>query len=54
MSVELILPLDYLSRPYFDQWAQVYAALLINSGLATVAEVATGKAASPARLWARR
>ena len=43
---ELILPLDYLSRPYFDQWAQVYAALLIDSGLATVTEVATGKAAS--------
>ena len=44
---ELILPLDYLSRPYFDQWAQIYAALMIDSGLATVEEVATGKAKGP-------
>jgi nitrile hydratase subunit beta len=47
---ELILPLDYLSRPYFDQWAQVYAALLIDSGIAGLAEVASGKAPTAAPL----
>jgi nitrile hydratase beta subunit len=40
---EVIVPLDYLMRPYFDQWAQIYAALLINSGLATLEEVVQGK-----------
>jgi nitrile hydratase len=45
---ELILPVDYLTRPYFDQWAQVYAALLIDSGLAELDELASGKARSPA------
>jgi nitrile hydratase subunit beta len=40
---ELIDPVDYLSRPYFDQWAQTYCAMLINSGWATVEEVTTGK-----------
>jgi nitrile hydratase len=43
---ELIEPLDYLQRPYFDQWAQTYAALLIDSGMATVEEVASGRAES--------
>lgn len=43
---ELIAPTDYLTRPYFDQWAQAYAAMLVNSGLATVAELATGKSAA--------
>lgn len=41
---ELIDPVDYLSRPYYDQWLQAYAAMLINSGYATVEEVATGTA----------
>ncbi len=41
---ELISPTDYLTRPYFDQWAQTYGAMLINSGWATVDEVCTGKA----------
>jgi len=40
---ELIEPTDYLSRPYFDQWAQTYCAMLVNSGYATVEEVASGK-----------
>ncbi len=43
---ELIDPVDYLSRPYFDQWIQTYCAMLINSGWATVDELATGKAGS--------
>ena len=41
---ELIDPVDYLSRPYFDQWLQSYAAMMVNSGLATVEELASGKA----------
>ncbi len=45
---ELIEPLDYLTRPYFDQWAQVYAALLIDSGWATAEEIASGEARGPA------
>jgi nitrile hydratase len=39
---ELIDPVDYLSRPYFDQWLQTYAAMLVNSGIATVDEIASG------------
>ena len=43
---ELISPTDYLTRPYFDQWVQTYAAMLVNSELATVDELATGKSVS--------
>ena len=43
---ELIDPTDYLTRPYFDQWAQTYSAMLVNSGWATVEELASGKAAT--------
>jgi nitrile hydratase len=46
-SRELIEPVDYLTRPYFDQWMQTYAALLVDSGIATVAEIANGKSTSP-------
>ncbi len=46
---ELIDPADYLSRPYFDQWVQSYCAMMVVSGLATVEELASGKAAAPAR-----
>lgn len=45
-SRELINPADYLTRPYFDQWMQAYSAMLINSGWATVEEIAAGKAAN--------
>jgi nitrile hydratase beta subunit len=45
---ELIDPVDYLSRPYFDQWAQTYSAMMVNSGLATVEEIAAGRAAGAA------
>jgi len=44
---ELIEPADYLTRPYFDQWAQTYGAMLVNSGWATIDELATGKSAAP-------
>ncbi|MFO1037534.1 MAG: nitrile hydratase subunit beta [Geminicoccaceae bacterium] len=40
---ELIGPVDYLSRNYFDQWMQTYSAMLVNSGWATVEEVAAGR-----------
>ncbi|WP_374650247.1 nitrile hydratase subunit beta [Dongia sp.] len=39
---ELIRPDDYLTRPYFDQWMQVYAAMMVDSGIASVAEIAGG------------
>jgi nitrile hydratase subunit beta len=45
---ELIEPVDYLTRPYYDQWLQTYAAMLVNSGVATVEELASGKAKSAA------
>ncbi len=41
---ELIDPVDYLTRPYFDQWLQTYAAMMVNSGVATVEELANGHA----------
>lgn len=41
---ELIDPVAYLSRPYFDQWIQTYAAMMVNSGIATVDEIASGHA----------
>lgn len=44
---ELIPPEDYLGRPYFDQWAQAYFAMLINSGWATLQECASGKMEKP-------
>ena len=40
---ECIDPVDYLQRPYFDQWLQTYAALMIGSGVATIEELATGR-----------
>jgi nitrile hydratase beta subunit len=43
---ESIAPADYLTRPYYDQWLQTYAALMIDSGVATVAELASGRAAA--------
>ena len=44
---ELIQPVDYLTRPYFDQWAQTFAALLVDSGIATMAEIVSGHATTP-------
>lgn len=45
---ELIAPLDYLTRPYYDQWLQCYAAMLINSGAASLDEIVSGKASDAA------
>lgn len=43
---EQIAPVDYLTRPYYDQWMQTYAAMLVDSGLATVKEIASGRSES--------
>lgn len=40
---ELIDPVDYLTRSYYDQWIQTYAAMMVNSGMASVTEIASGK-----------
>jgi nitrile hydratase len=40
---EQIDPVDYLTRPYYDQWLQCYAALMVGSGVASVAEIASGQ-----------
>lgn len=44
---ELIDPVDYLTRAYFDQWLMTYAAMMINSGMATVEEIASGRSSVP-------
>ena len=44
---ELIEPADYLTRRYFDQWMQTQTAALIDSGILTVEEVASGAVGSP-------
>lgn len=41
---ELIMPLDYLERPYFDSWAQTDFATYIEAGWMTLAEAAAGNA----------
>jgi nitrile hydratase subunit beta len=40
---ELIEPLDYLSRPYFDQWMATLAAQLMDAGYVTLDEIKSGK-----------
>ena len=44
---ELIDPVDYLSRDYFDSWAQTQMAALINSGVLSLDEVISGQSATP-------
>ncbi len=41
---ELIMPVDYLARPYFDSWAQTDFSTYIEAGWMTLEEVASGKA----------
>jgi nitrile hydratase len=43
---ELILPEDYLGRPYFDSWAQTDFSTYIEAGWMTLQEVSSGKSAS--------
>jgi len=44
---EQIDPADYLTRPYYDQWLQAYAALMVGSGVANVDEIVNGHSAGP-------
>ncbi len=46
---ETIDPIDYLSRPYFDQWLQTAVAMAIDAGDLSMVEVATGEAGDPVR-----
>ncbi|MEO8668447.1 MAG: nitrile hydratase subunit beta [Bauldia sp.] len=46
---ELIEPVDYLSRPYYDQWLQTYAAMMIDAGAASVEEFAAGQSLTAPR-----
>jgi len=39
---ELIKPVDYLSRPYFDTWVQTDFATYVDGGFFTVEEVCSG------------
>lgn len=41
---ESIDPVDYLTRPYFDSWAQTDMAAYIDSGVFTLDEIVAGKA----------
>ena len=42
-------PVDYLTRPYFDQWLQTATAMAIDAGDLSMVEVATGTAGGLAR-----
>ncbi len=42
---ELTGPVDYLTRPYFDQWLTTHAVQLIDEGYLTLDEVKRGAAA---------
>ncbi len=46
---ELIMPVDYLARPYFDSWAQNDFATYIEAGWITLAEVDAGHSLDDAR-----
>jgi len=44
---EQLPPVEYLTRPYFDQWYRTYAAMLLGSGLVTAEELASGHSMQP-------
>ncbi len=45
---EAIDPVDYLTRPYFDSWAQTELAAYVDSGVFTLEEAISGKCQSEA------
>ena len=45
---ELMVPNDYMTRPYFDQWLQTALALAIDEGRLSLDEIAAAKADGPA------
>jgi nitrile hydratase len=56
---EQLPPVEYLTRPYFDQWYRTYAAMLLGSGLVTAEKLATGRSTQsvpifPTPILARR
>jgi nitrile hydratase subunit beta len=50
---ELLPPAQYLSKSYYDIWITAFAAKLVERGLATPEEVASGHARGPAKALAR-
>ena len=44
---EAIDPVDYLTRPYFDSWAQTELAAYVDSGVFSLEEAISGKCHSP-------
>ena len=44
---ELIDPIDYLSRPYFDSWMQAYTAAYIDSNTMTLDEIVNAHSSTP-------
>ncbi len=44
---ELIDPVDYLSRPYFDSWMQAYTAAYIDSNTMTLDEIVNAHSSTP-------
>ena len=44
---ELIDPVDYLARPYFDSWMQTYTATYIDSGTLSLEEIIEAKSTTP-------
>jgi nitrile hydratase beta subunit len=42
---ELVAPIDYLTRPYFDQWITTLAAEMIDEGYLTLDEIRSGRSA---------
>lgn len=49
---ELIDPVDYLTRPYFDSWLQTALALSIDAGDVEMAEAISARARGEARVTA--
>ncbi|MGZ2487424.1 hypothetical protein ACVITL_006009 [Rhizobium pisi] len=43
---ELIVPTDYLTRPYFDQWITTLAAQMVDEGYITLDEIRSGQSSS--------
>ncbi len=50
---ELLPPEDYLARPYYDQWLQSLTAMLLNSGVVTLEELADGSSSRELGEWPR-
>ena len=50
---ELIDPVDYLTRPYFDSWAQTELATYIDAGVITLDEVKGGCSSTPKKRVAK-